>query len=102
MGRPRGGGARSAWALLQVVGPSVAPWPATMPCLTALPPLPSPLPLPLISLVPPSHLPCPSLPSPRSMLELVFAPAEKWIGRSDEDIIEATMKVRGRGGQGLL
>lgn len=27
----------------------------------------------------------------RSMLELVFAPAEKWIGRSDEDIIGATM-----------
>lgn len=25
------------------------------------------------------------------MLELVFAPAEKWIGRSDEDIIAATM-----------
>ena len=29
----------------------------------------------------------------QSMLELVFAPAEKWIGRSDEDIIAATMKV---------
>lgn len=28
----------------------------------------------------------------RSMLELVFAPAAEWIGRSDEDIIEATMK----------
>jgi 15-cis-phytoene desaturase len=28
----------------------------------------------------------------KSMLELVFAPAEDWIGRSDEDIIEATMK----------
>ncbi|CAL5220389.1 g2395 [Coccomyxa viridis] len=27
-----------------------------------------------------------------SMLELVFAPAEKWIGRSDQDIIDATMK----------
>lgn len=27
----------------------------------------------------------------KSMLELVFAPAEKWIGKSDEDIIEATM-----------
>jgi 15-cis-phytoene desaturase len=26
------------------------------------------------------------------MLELVFAPAEDWIGRSDEDIIAATMK----------
>ena len=28
----------------------------------------------------------------RSMLELVFAPAEEWIGRSDVDIIEATMQ----------
>eukprot|EP01026_Neomeris_dumetosa_P084376 TRINITY_DN9894_c0_g1_i3.p1 TRINITY_DN9894_c0_g1~~TRINITY_DN9894_c0_g1_i3.p1 ORF type:complete len:568 (-),score=88.24 TRINITY_DN9894_c0_g1_i3:246-1949(-) len=28
----------------------------------------------------------------KSMLELVFAPAEGWIGRSDKDIIEATMK----------
>jgi len=28
----------------------------------------------------------------KSMLELVFAPAEKWIGRPDEEIIEATMK----------
>ena len=27
----------------------------------------------------------------KSMLELVFAPAEEWISRSDEDIIEATM-----------
>jgi 15-cis-phytoene desaturase len=27
----------------------------------------------------------------KSMLELVFAPAEKWIGKSEEDIIEATM-----------
>ncbi|GMH35703.1 hypothetical protein BSKO_03571 [Bryopsis sp. KO-2023] len=27
-----------------------------------------------------------------SMLEMVFAPAADWIGRSDEDIIEATMK----------
>uniref|UniRef100_A0A453IY26 Amine oxidase domain-containing protein n=1 Tax=Aegilops tauschii subsp. strangulata TaxID=200361 RepID=A0A453IY26_AEGTS len=27
----------------------------------------------------------------RSMLELVFAPAEEWIGRSDTEIIEATM-----------
>ena len=26
------------------------------------------------------------------MLELVFAPAEAWIGRSDEDIIAATMR----------
>lgn len=28
----------------------------------------------------------------RSMLELVFAPAQEWIGRSDEDILEATLK----------
>ncbi|KAH9305401.1 hypothetical protein KI387_009805, partial [Taxus chinensis] len=28
----------------------------------------------------------------RSMLELVFAPAEEWIGRSDTDILEATLK----------
>ena len=27
----------------------------------------------------------------KSMLELVFAPADKWIGRSDQDIIAATM-----------
>lgn len=27
----------------------------------------------------------------RSMLELVFAPAEEWIGRSDEAIVEATI-----------
>ena len=27
----------------------------------------------------------------RSMLELVFAPAKDWIGRSDEDIIQATL-----------
>ncbi len=27
----------------------------------------------------------------KSMLELVFAPAKDWIGRSDEDIIQATM-----------
>ncbi|KAK4479212.1 hypothetical protein RD792_014723 [Penstemon davidsonii] len=28
----------------------------------------------------------------KSMLELVFAPAEEWISRSDEEIIDATMK----------
>lgn len=28
----------------------------------------------------------------QSMLELVFAPAEEWISRSDSEIIEATMK----------
>ena len=53
------------------------------------------------------------------MLELVFAPAKEWIGKSDEDIIAATMtelerlfpteiradqsmaKVRGAGGGGF-
>jgi uncharacterized protein with NAD-binding domain and iron-sulfur cluster len=30
----------------------------------------------------------------KSMLELVFAPADEWIGRSDEDIVQATMVVR--------
>lgn len=28
----------------------------------------------------------------QSMLELVFAPAEEWISRSNEEIIDATMK----------
>lgn len=28
----------------------------------------------------------------KSMLELVFAPAKDWIGRTDEEIIEATME----------
>jgi 15-cis-phytoene desaturase len=28
----------------------------------------------------------------RSMLELVFAPAKDWIGRSDDDIVAATME----------
>ena len=28
----------------------------------------------------------------KSMLELVFAPADKWISRSDEDIVAETMK----------
>jgi hypothetical protein len=28
------------------------------------------------------------------MLELVFAPADEWIGRSEDDIIQATMVVR--------
>lgn len=27
------------------------------------------------------------------MLEMVFAPAADWIGKSDEDIMSATMKV---------
>lgn len=38
----------------------------------------------------PSCLSCRPL-ADKSMLELVFAPAEKWIGRSDEDIIAATV-----------
>lgn len=29
----------------------------------------------------------------KSMLELVFAPADDWIGRSDDDIVHATMLV---------
>ena len=28
----------------------------------------------------------------RSMLELVFAPAKEWIGKSDQEIVDATMK----------
>ena len=32
----------------------------------------------------------------RSMLELVFAPAEEWISRSDSDIIDATMSELSR------
>lgn len=28
----------------------------------------------------------------RSMLELVFAPTQEWIGRSNEDILETTLK----------
>lgn len=28
----------------------------------------------------------------QSMLELVFAPAEEWVSRSDSEIIDATMK----------
>jgi 15-cis-phytoene desaturase len=28
----------------------------------------------------------------KSMLELVFAPADEWIARSDQEIIDATMK----------
>lgn len=32
----------------------------------------------------------------RSMLELVFAPAEQWIGKSDSDIVDATMQELAR------
>jgi 15-cis-phytoene desaturase len=28
----------------------------------------------------------------KSMLELVFAPADKWISKSDQEIIDATME----------
>ena len=50
----------------------------------------------------PTSPPAPSSPPPpaRSMLELVFAPAEGWIGRPDEEIIAATMKVCEGGGAG--
>ncbi|MCO5548893.1 hypothetical protein L7F22_002355 [Adiantum nelumboides] len=48
---------------------------------------------PLLSVYADMSLTCKEYYDPnRSMLELVFAPAEKWIGRSDEEIIEATMK----------
>ena len=30
--------------------------------------------------------------SEESMLELVFAPAAEWIGRSDQDIVDETMR----------
>jgi 15-cis-phytoene desaturase len=29
----------------------------------------------------------------KSMLELVFAPAKDWIGKSDQEIVDATMQV---------
>lgn len=48
---------------------------------------------PLLSVYADMSTTCKEYYSPdRSMLELVFAPAKEWIGRSDEDIIEATMK----------
>ncbi|KAH7431788.1 hypothetical protein KP509_08G066500 [Ceratopteris richardii] len=48
---------------------------------------------PLLSVYADMSLTCKEYSDPnRSMLELVFAPAEKWIGRSDEEIIEVTMK----------
>ncbi|KAI5056439.1 hypothetical protein GOP47_0028257 [Adiantum capillus-veneris] len=48
---------------------------------------------PLLSVYADMSLTCKEYNDPnRSMLELVFAPADKWIGRSDEEIIEATMK----------
>ncbi len=47
---------------------------------------------PLLSVYADMSLTCREYADPdRSMLELVFAPAKDWIGRSDEDIIAATM-----------
>jgi 15-cis-phytoene desaturase len=47
---------------------------------------------PLLSVYADMSIACKEYEDPdRSMLELVFAPAKDWIGRSDEDIIEATM-----------
>ncbi len=47
---------------------------------------------PLLSVYADMSITCKGYEDPdRSMLELVFAPAKDWIGRSDEDIIQATM-----------
>ena len=47
---------------------------------------------PLLSVYADMSLTCREYADPdRSMLELVFAPAKDWIGRSDDDIIAATM-----------
>ncbi len=47
---------------------------------------------PLLSVYADMSITCREYEDPdKSMLELVFAPAKDWIGRSDEDIIEATM-----------
>ena len=47
---------------------------------------------PLLSVYADMSITCKEYEDPdRSMLELVFAPAKDWIGRSDEDIIEATL-----------
>ncbi|XP_071901262.1 15-cis-phytoene desaturase, chloroplastic/chromoplastic-like isoform X1 [Coffea arabica] len=48
---------------------------------------------PLLSVYADMSVTCKEYYSPnQSMLELVFAPAEEWISRSDEEIIDATMK----------
>ncbi len=48
---------------------------------------------PLLSVYADMSITCKEYEDPnRSMLELVFAPAKDWIGRSDEDIIQATME----------
>ena len=47
---------------------------------------------PLLSVYADMSIACKEYEDPnRSMLELVFAPAKEWIGRRDEDILEATM-----------
>ena len=47
---------------------------------------------PLLSVYADMSITCKEYEDPdKSMLELVFAPAKDWIGRSDEEIIEATM-----------
>merc|ERR1711907_42205 len=47
---------------------------------------------PLLSVYAPMSITCKEYEDPdKSMLELVFAPAKDWIGKSDEEIIEATM-----------
>lgn len=47
---------------------------------------------PLLSVYADMSTTCKGYADDKSMLELVFAPAKDWIGKSDEDIIEATMK----------
>ena len=48
---------------------------------------------PLLSVYADMSITCKEYEDPnRSMLELVFAPAKDWIGRKDEEIIDATMQ----------
>ena len=48
---------------------------------------------PLLSVYADMSIACKEYEDPdKSMLELVFAPAKDWIGKSDEDIVEATME----------
>ena len=48
---------------------------------------------PLLSVYADMSITCKEYEDPnRSMLELVFAPAKAWIGRKDEEIIDATMQ----------
>jgi len=46
---------------------------------------------PLLSVYADMSTTCKGYADDKSMLELVFAPAKDWIGRSDEDIIDATL-----------